>query len=85
MQLKHTRDKSRGLAAVIQARIRRCRVFGIPDRIVHPRAGEERQGVCGNVSRETIPFSANVSCGTILGLLRQTDRRTSHSASSLSF
>ena len=45
----------------IQARIRRCRVLGIPDRIVHPRAGEERQGVCGNVSRETVFHSGRLT------------------------
>ena len=39
VQLKHAQDKSCGLAAEIQARIRRCRVFGIADLIVYPRAG----------------------------------------------
>ena len=33
--------------AVIQARIRRCRVFVGRDLFVCPRAGEERQGVSG--------------------------------------
>ena len=68
----------------IQARIRRCRVFGIPDLIVCPRADEERQGDWNNVSRETIPFSANVSCETIL-FLRQTGRRMSRFVLTLSF
>ena len=31
--------------AEIQARIRRCRVFGIPDLFVYPRADHERHGI----------------------------------------
>ena len=52
-KLKHAQDKSCGLAAVIQSRIRRCRVFVYRDLIVYLRAAEEYQGFSGIVSRET--------------------------------
>ena len=55
-KLKHAQDKSCGLTAVIQSRIRRCRVFVRRDLFVRPRAGEEREGVSGIVSRETFCF-----------------------------
>jgi len=45
--LKHAQDKSCGLTAVIQARIRRCRGYVCRKLIVCPRAGEERQGGSG--------------------------------------
>ncbi|MBQ5355701.1 MAG: hypothetical protein IIU08_07515, partial [Clostridia bacterium] len=36
VQPKHAQNKFCGLTAVIPARIRRCRDFGIPDLIVYP-------------------------------------------------
>ena len=47
VELKHARSKLLGLAAVIQSRIRRCRVFVGRDLIVCPRADQENQGVWG--------------------------------------
>ena len=44
VKLKHAQNKFCGLAAVIQARIRRCRVFGIPDPYGSDRAGIPGQG-----------------------------------------
>ena len=50
---KHAWSKLLGLAAEIQARIRRCRTFGCRDLKVCPRADQEKQGGRGNVSSET--------------------------------
>ena len=47
VELKYARSKLLGLAAVIQSRIRRCRVFLGRDLIVCPRAGQENQWVWG--------------------------------------
>jgi len=84
MQLKHARDKP----VALRRRFRRA--FGVVA-FSEFRIGlsilaqvKKDKGFGGNVSRETIPVSANDSCEIIL-LLRQAGRRTSHSALTMSF
>ena len=70
MQPKHAQDKSCGLAAEIQSRIRRCRVFVYRDLIVYPRADEEYQGFSGIVSRETKDCQSELSGSALTVFVR---------------